>query len=384
MKEFIEGSAAIARVVKLCRPGVIAAYPITPQTHIVDGQAKMVADGELNAEFVNVESEHSAASVVLGAAATGVRAFSATSSQGLILMSEVLFNIVGMRVPFVLTCANRSLSAPINIWNDHQDSITLRDSGMIQFYGENNQEVSDLHILGYRIGEDRRVSLPVMVCLDGYILTHCLEVVDIPGQKEVDDFLPSYQPVFKLDPSSPETLGVLSDPNYYMETRYAIQETEKEVLSIIPEMVDEFERVFGRRVGGLVEAYRLEDAEVALIAMGSVCGTIKDTIDELREKGEKVGLLRIITYRPFPEDVIYQNLKNIPKIVVLDKSISLGAKGPVWTEITSLFQEKEETPQISGFILGLGGRDITKDSIKKVIKETEKGKKSCQFIGIKP
>ena len=218
MKEFLEGSRAVAEVVRLCKPGVISAYPITPQTHIVEELAQMVANGQLKSQFVNVESEHSAASVVLGAVATGVRAFTATSSQGLIYMAEVLFNIAGMRLPLVLTCANRALSAPINIWNDQQDSISLRDSGWIQLYAENNQEAVDLHLLGYRIGEDKSVMLPVMVCMDGFILTHGMESVDIPQQEEVDKFLPAYKPLYKLDPAEPVSMGLLADPDYYLET----------------------------------------------------------------------------------------------------------------------------------------------------------------------
>ncbi|MBM3251458.1 MAG: pyruvate ferredoxin oxidoreductase, partial [Candidatus Omnitrophica bacterium] len=207
MKKFIEGSYAIAEAVKLCKPGVISAYPITPQTHIVEGLAQLVADGELKAEFVNVESEHSAASTVLGAVATGVRAFTASSSQGLLLMAEVIFNIAGMRLPLVLACANRAVSAPINIWNDQQDVMAVRDSGWILFFAENNQDLIDLHLQGYRIAEDHDVMLPVMVNLDGYILTHGLEVVDMPSQELVDKFLPPYQPLYKLDPANPITLG---------------------------------------------------------------------------------------------------------------------------------------------------------------------------------
>ncbi|RKY38577.1 MAG: pyruvate ferredoxin oxidoreductase, partial [Candidatus Omnitrophota bacterium] len=228
MKKFIEGSQAVAEAIRLCKPGVISAYPITPQTHIVENLAQFVADGELDAQFVNVESEHSAASVVLGALATGVRAFTATSSQGLLLMAEVLYNIAGMRLPLVLTCANRALSAPISIWNDHQDSLGMRDTGWIQVYGENNQEVLDLHIQAYKLAE--KIMLPVMVCMDGYILTHGYEPVDVPEQEKVDEFLPSYQSHYKLDPSRPITMGYLAEPAYYMETRIDIQNALRKAL----------------------------------------------------------------------------------------------------------------------------------------------------------
>lgn len=383
MKEYLEGSQAIAKAVALCRPGVISAYPITPQTHIPETLAQMVADGVLRAEFVNVESEHSAASCCLGASATGVRAYTSSSSQGLLLMAEVLFNIAGLRLPLVLTCANRAVSAPINIWNDHQDVITVRDSGWIQFYAESIQEAVDLHIQAYRLSEDEKVLLPVMVNIDGYILTHGYEVVDIPEQELVDKFLPPYQLDHKLDPDNPLTLGVLAGPDYYMETRFAIQKTMEDVLKIIPEIVEDFSKVFGRRSGGLIEEYFLEDAQKVIVAMGSVCGTIKETIDELREKKEKVGLLKIITYRPFPSEAIYRALRRAKEIAVLEKAISLGGFGPLYTEIKSVFQGKKENPKISGFIAGLGGRDITKNSIKKVFERLSERQVDCEFIDLK-
>jgi len=383
MKEYLEGSQAIAKAVALCRPGVISAYPITPQTHIVEGLAQMIADGELRAEFVNVESEHSACSCCLGASATGVRAYTSTSSQGLLLMTEVIFNVAGLRLPLVLTCANRAVSAPINIWNDHQDSLTVRDSGWIQFYAESIQEAVDLHIQAYRLSEDKRVLLPVMVCVDGYILTHGYEVVDIPSQEEVDRFLPPYQLEYKLDPDNPLTLGVLAGPDYYMETRYAIQKTMEDVLKIIPEISAEFFKIFGRRSGGLIERYYLEDAEKVIVAMGSVCGTIKEVVDDLREKRKKVGLLKIITYRPFPQDEIYQSLKKAKEIAVLEKAISLGGAGPLYTEIKSIFQGKKEVPKISGFIAGLGGRDITKKSIENVLERLSDKQVDSEFVDLK-
>ena len=324
MKVFIEGSHAVAEAVKRCKPGVVCAYPITPQTHIVERLSEMVADGDLKAEFINVESEHSAASVVLGSTATGVRSYTATSSQGLMLMAEVLFNIAGMRLPVVLTCVNRSLSAPINIWNDHQDSMSLRDAGWIQLYAENNQEVHDLHFIAYRIAEEKNIMLPCMVCMDGYILSHGYEVVDLAEQEMVDKFLPPYQPEYKLDPENPLTLGLLGDPNYYMETRWAIQETMEEALALLPKIESEFSEIFKRQQPVLVEEYKTQDAEKILLALGSVAGTVKEVVDELREEGEKVGLLRIIAFRPFPKDQVFNALKNADKIGILDKSISLG------------------------------------------------------------
>ena len=382
MKQFLEGSYAIAEVIKLCRPGVISAYPITPQTHIVEGLAEIIANGELNAEFINVESEHSAASVVLGASATGVRTFTATSSQGFLLMVEVLFNIAGMRLPIIMTCANRAVSAPINIWNDHQDSVTVRDSGWIQFYAETIQEAVDMHIQAYRIAENPQIALPVMICIDGYLLTHGVETVDIPEQKLVDEFLPPFKPVMKLDPQAPITMGVLGGPDYYMETRFAIQKALDDALKLIPTVCDDFGKKFNRISGGLMEGYKLEDAKSAIITMGSVAGTVKETVDELRAKGQKVGGLRVITYRPFPKEEIYNALKNVSEIAVLEKAIGLGGFGPLYADIKTAFQGRKENPKVSGFVIGLGGRDVTKNSIKTVFSKLAGKQTDCEFIDL--
>lgn len=385
MREFLEGSLAVARVVKACKPGVISAYPITPQTHIVEELANFVANGELNSQFVNVESEHSAASVVLGSVAAGVRSYTATSSQGLFYMAEVIFNIAGMRLPLVLTCANRAISAPISIWNDHQDSISLRDSGWIQFYAENLQETVDLHLLSYRLSEDKHIMLPVMVCMDGYTLTHGIETIDMPDEAKVDSFLSPYKPLYKLDVENPLSMGPLADPDYYMETRYAIHQTHKEVLDIIPKLTSDFSKVFGRHYNGLIEEYQTKDAERVIVAMGSVCGSVKEVIDELRAKGKKVGLLKIVAYRPFPAEAIYEALKNIPKVAVLDRSLSLGSYAPLASEIKAAFFGKKKRPEvISSFVVGIGGRDITKDSIKEVLRLANGREKNNEFIDLKP
>lgn len=375
----------MAEVVKLCKPGVISAYPITPQTHIVEELAQMVASGHLNAQFVNVESEHSAASVVLGAVATGVRAFTATSSQGLLYMGEVLFNIAGMRLPVIMTCANRAVSAPLNIWNDQQDSVSMRDAGWLQFYAEDVQEAVDFHLIAYKLGEDKSVMLPAMVCMDGFILTHGIETVDIPTQEQVDKFLPAYAAPYKLDPENPLSMGLVADPDYYTEARYAVQETQEETLALIPKITAEFSKVFGRTYQGLLEGYQLKDAERVIVAMGSVCGTVKEVVDELRKKGKKVGLLKLVTYRPFPMQEIYEALKNIPKVAVLDRALSLGSYAPLFSEIKAIFGTKKKKPQaISSFIVGLGGRDITKDSIKEVFRMLTVKEVSGEFIDLKP
>ncbi|MFH1355029.1 MAG: pyruvate ferredoxin oxidoreductase [Candidatus Omnitrophota bacterium] len=386
MKQFLEGSRAVAEIVKLCKTGVISAYPITPQTHIVEELAKMVANGELASQFINVESEHSAASLVLGAVAAGVRVFTATSSQGLLLMGEVVFNISGMRLPVVLTCANRAISAPINIWNDQQDSMALRDSGWVQIYAENNQEAADFHLIAYRIAEDKSVMLPVMVCMDGFILTHGMEAVDMPEQGQVDRFLPPYNPLYKLDPAEPISMGLLADPGYYLETRYAIQETLEQTLKLIPRIAGEFNSVFGRDYQDcLVEEYKTKDAEKVIVAMGSVCGTIKEVVDELRAKGKKVGLLKIITFRPFPYARVLEALRNIPKVAVLEKAVSLGAYAPLAVELRACFCNKKKSPKvISSFVAGLGGRDITGQSIKEIFKKLNTKEIALEFIDLKP
>jgi len=386
VKEFVEGSHAIAQIIKACQPGVISAYPITPQTHIVEDLAQIVANGELKAQFVNVESEHSAASVVLGASATGVRVYTATSSQGLFYMQEVVFNIAGMRLPVVMTCANRAISAPINIWNDQQDSLSLRDAGWIQIYAEDNQEAADFHLIAYRLGEDKRVMLPVMVCMDGFILTHGMETVDLPEQDKVDKFLPKYNPLYKLDPVEPISMGLLADPDYYMETRFAIQETMKAALGYLSEISNEFNTVFGRDYHDLlVEEYQTKDADKVIVAMGSVCGTIKEVVDEQRAKGKKIGLLRIITYRPFPYVRVYAALKDVPRVAVLDKAVSLGAYAPVAVEMKAAFYGKNKGPKIiSSFVAGLGGRDITLESIHEIFRRLTAKEVNSDFIDLKP
>lgn len=383
MKQFLEGSRTIAEFVRLCRPEVITAYPITPQTHIVENLAQMVADGDLDSQMANVESEHSAASVVLGASATGARTFTATSSQGLMLMAEVLFNIAGMRLPVVLVCANRAMSAPISIWNDHQDSMSVRDCGFLQFYAENSQEAGDLLLLAYRIGEHREVSLPVMVCIDGYVLTHNSEIVDVPTEEQVRRFVPPFQPLHKLDVEEPLTLGLLFEPDYYMETRYSIQEGMDRALELLPEAEADFEKVFGRPLTARVEPYRCEDAETILVGLGSVVGTIKDFVDARREAGEKVGVLKIVAYRPFPAEDIYRALRGARQVAVLEKAVSLGGVSPVVSEIRSLFYDKPERPKISGFVVGLGGRDVRFSTLEEVMEKLAGPADTNQYMDLR-
>ncbi|MFN3550406.1 MAG: pyruvate ferredoxin oxidoreductase [Endomicrobiia bacterium] len=387
MKQFLEGAQAIAKTVALCRAAVISAYPITPQTHIAEELASLVANGEIKAEFINVESEHSAASCVLGAVASGVRVYSSTSSQGLLLMTEVLFNIAGMRLPVVMCCVNRAVSAPINIWNDQQDIMTVRDAGLILLFAENIQEVCDLHIQAFKIAEDKNIMLPVIVNIDGFILSHGYEPVEFPQQELVDKFLPEYNPPYKLDVNNPLTLGPLSGPEYYLETRYAIQETlNNEAKKKILEVAEEFTKIFGRKSYGLFEEYKTQEAETIFVSMGSISGPIKDVVDELRDKGQKVGLLRIISYRPFPQEIA-KILASTKKVIVIDKSISLGAQGPLYQDVVSCLYINSQSngiktlPKVVGYICGLGGRDVSKEEIFDIYEEKELV--SAKFVGVK-
>ena len=382
MLKQIEGSHAVAHVVAQCRPHVISAYPITPQTHIVEELADIVGAGQLDAEFVNVESEFSAASVVLGASAAGARAYTATSSQGVLLMSEVIYCIAGMRLPIVLTCANRAISAPLSIWNDQQDSMAVRDAGWIQLYAEDNQEASDLHIQAFKIAE--QTFLPVMVCMDGFILTHAYEPVDLPEQKEVDDFLPTFKPRHIVDPRWPRGIGLFADPRFYMETRYILHRALEKSEETIKEVSSEFAKAFGRESGGFIKTYKLEEADVVVVSMGSVVGTIKELIDQLEEEGKKVGLLQICSYRPFPRHEVYRALKDKMNIVVLEKCISLGRGGILASDIRWSFPRAEKKDRdISSFVAGLGGRNISIDDLRYMVEKVGKEPVEFEFLGLK-
>ncbi len=380
MIKVISANKAIAEAVKLAKPKVIPVYPITPQTSISEYLAQFVADGDLRAEYIRVESEHSAISAAVGASGTGVRVFTATSSQGLALMHEILFAAAGLRNPIVMANANRALSAPLSIWNDQQDSISQRDTGWMQFYAENAQEALDLVLQAYRISENNEVLLPSMVCVDGFILTHTVEPVDIPLQDTVDKFLIPYQPKHAyLDPEDPMSLGTFTDPNYYMEARYDMEVAMEGSKKVIRDVHKEFTEVFGREYD-LVEEYMCDDAEIILVAMGSICGTIKTVTDSLRAQGEKVGLLKVIAFRPFPKDEIQKSIKNADKIAVLDKNISFGIGGVLYNEIKAKIDVNA-----SGFIIGLGGRDVSPDDIKTIVNETRNSNSDdkINWIGLK-
>jgi pyruvate ferredoxin oxidoreductase alpha subunit len=364
-----EGSKAVAEAVALCRPEVICAYPISPQTHIVEALGEMVKSGKLTpCEFINVESEFAAMSVAIGASAAGARSYTATASQGLLFMVEAVYNASGLGLPIVMTVANRAIGAPINIWNDHSDSLSQRDSGWMQLFAETNQEALDLHIQAFRLAEE--LSMPIMVCMDGFILTHAFERVDIPSQAQVDSYLPPFDPRQVLDPKEPVSIGAMVGPEAFMEVRYLAHAKQMQALELIPQLAAEFKQTFGRDSGGLVRTYRTDDAETIIIAIGSVLGTIKDTVDEMREEGHKIGVLGIISYRPFPLEQVRSALINCKRFLVLEKSLAVGMGGIVATDVRMAVTGTG----IKGFtaIAGLGGRSITKASLHKLFRLAEK------------
>ncbi|HSA38619.1 MAG TPA: pyruvate ferredoxin oxidoreductase [Methanoregula sp.] len=381
MMEITEGSHAVAEAVRLCRPQVVSAYPITPQTHIVEDLAAFVADGKLDAEYITVENEFSALSACIGASAAGSRTYSATTSQGLALMFEVCFNVTGMRLPIVMSIANRAMGAPLSIWNDMQDSISLRDAGWLQLYAEDNQEATDLHFIAYKVAEDPAVQLPAFVCFDGFILSHTYEPIDMISQEQVDRFLPKFSPAEKLDAKDPISFGMYATPEYYLEFRYEMDLAQKRAKEVIAKAGKEFGTMFGRDYSALIEGYMLEDAETAIIAMGSICGTTKDAVDEMRAAGKKVGLLKIRVFRPFPSEEIAKALSHVKRVAVLDKNISLGARGGA-TAIEVRDAMYGSTIPVKGYVLGLGGRDIRKKDIREIVALCEKGI-GDQFYGLR-
>lgn len=371
MPEPIEGSQAVAAAVARCRPEVISCYPITPQTHIVENLSARVRRGEIgNCQFINAESEFGALSILIGASAAGARAYTATASQGLLFMAEAVYNASGLGLPIVMTIGNRAIGAPINIWNDHSDSMSMRDAGWIQIYAESNQEAVDLHILAFRLGEE--LSCPVMVCMDGFILTHAYEPVEIPSQEQVDAFLPSYDPVQILDPADPVTIGAMVGPEAFAEVRYLAHYKQLRALERIPELSAEFREKFGRASGTLTGEYRTEDADTILVALGSVNGTIREAVDELREQGVKVGSLRIGSYRPFPTAQVRAVLHPAKRAIVVEKDLALGKGGIVSGDVKMALRGLPTIVQT--VIAGLGGRSITKASLIRMIQEARAGK----------
>jgi pyruvate ferredoxin oxidoreductase alpha subunit len=365
MLKQIEGSRAVAEAVAMCRPEVICAYPITPQTHIVEALSAMVKKGELNAEFLNVESEFAALSVAIGASATGARAYTATASQGLLYMSEAVYNAAGLGLPIVMTVANRAIGAPINIWNDHSDAMSQRDAGWLQLYAETNQEALDLHIQAFKIAE--LLSVPVMVCMDGFLLTHASERADIPDPGQVDAFLPRYDPRQVLDPAEPVSIGAMVGPEAFTEVRYLAYERMQRALQVIPAVAAEFDAEFGRTSGGLVRPYRTEDAQIVVIALGSVLGTVKDTVDELRASGIPAGALGITTYRPFPAQAIREAINGANyQLVVLERALAPGTGGIVTADLRMALAGRHDL-DIFTVVAGLGGRAITSKSLRALL-----------------
>ncbi len=383
----LEGSRAVAYTIKNIGPEVVSAYPITPQTHIVEDLAKFKADGKADYEYVRAESEFAAASIIEGASATGSRVYSATSSQGLLLMTEVIYNIAGMRLPAVITCANRGVSAPITIWNDHQDAMSVRDSGWMMFFAENHQESVKQHIIAYKVAEKLR--LPALINIDGYILTHSYEPVSIPTAKQIKKFLPDRKSKKNeiLDPENPATLGAFASPAYYMEIR---EKLHQDLLSATEEIKEQYEQYtqkfesnekktktkYKSEDNGLVEYYGPAKPQIILIAMGSVAGTVKEVADEQKN----VGVLKIKVYRPFPDKEIKKILEKTKITATLDKAIGLGNEGPLAGDIRSLKARENLKTKVQSFIVGLGGRDITREMIRNIIKQAKKGGGKNEFV----
>ena len=373
MLKQIEGSQAMAQAVAACKPQVVAAYPISPQTHIVEALSKLVKDGELqDCEYLNVESEYAAMSASIGASAVGARAYTATASQGLLFMVEAVYNASGLGLPIVMTVANRAIGAPINIWNDHTDAMSQRDSGWLQLYAETNQEAADLHVQAFRIAEE--LSLPVMVCMDGFILTHAVEQVDVPEEEQVAKFLPPYEPRQVLDPEHPMSIGAMVGPEAFTEVRYLAHHKQKQALELIPQVQKEFEKIFGRQSGGLIHTYHCDDANTIIVALGSVVGTLKDVVDERRAQGEKIGVLSICSFRPFPFEAVGNALKNAKTIISFEKAFQVGIGGIVSSHIFHSLRDIDPDlhPDLYEVIAGLGGRNITKHSIHDMLDSAQK------------
>jgi pyruvate ferredoxin oxidoreductase alpha subunit len=360
----IEGSQAVARAVTLCRPEVIAAYPISPQTHIVEALSDHVRTGELTpCEYLMVESEFGAMSACIGAAAAGARAYTATSSQGLLFMAEALFNASGLGLPIVMTVANRAIGAPINIWNDHSDAMSMRDSGWIQLYAESNQQAVDLHIQAFRLAES--LSVPVMVCMDGFVLTHAFERIDLPTQEQVDTFLPALVPQQLLDPDDPVTMGAMVGPEAFTEVKYLMHAKQVSALDEVPMIAHDFRASFGRDSGGLVRPYRADDAETVVVALGSVLGTIEEVVDSAREDGIAVGALGIGCFRPWPLDAVRAALSRAKRVVVVEKAFAVGAGGIVGQNTRLALAGLPV--EVYDVVAGLGGRPITRASVRALL-----------------
>jgi pyruvate ferredoxin oxidoreductase alpha subunit len=383
----LEGSFAVAEAVKLARVETIAAYPITPQTHIVERLAEFVANGELDAEYIPVESEHSAMSACIGASAVGARTFTATAGQGLELMHEVLYVASSMRLPIAMVVANRALSAPLSVWGDHSDVMAVRDCGWIQLFAENVQQAFDLVLCAFRIGEDPSVLFPVMVHIDGFHLSHVIEPLYLLGQDAVDRFLPPYHHPFALNPARPVTMGDFGPPFVYTEAKKAQDFALRSSKKVIVDVLKQFGELSGRHYG-LVETYKADSADVLLLCLGSFSETAMMAVDRMREEGEKVGLVRLRLWRPFPTEEVCQALAQARVVIVLDRSISLGGPAPVCSEIRSALYSLDTRPKVVSFVGGLGGRDITVDGFVDIIhrgveRAIQNKLDEIEFIGVR-
>ncbi len=366
-REGLEVSIAVADAAMLSDVDVVSAYPITPQTHIVEHLAELVANGELRAAYIPVESEHSAMSACLGASAVGARTFTATASQGLELMHEVLFIASAMRLPVVMAVANRALSAPISIWGDHSDAMAARDVGWIQIFVENGQEAVDNVICAFRVGEDKRVLLPVMIHLDGFSLTHVIEPIELPDKKDVDRFLPPFKYPLPLDPEKPVTMGALGSPFIYTEAKWAQEINLENAKDVILEVWQGFGKAFGRKYSP-IEQYQTDGAKTLLLTMGSYSETAMVTVDKMRGEGKGVGLLKLRLWRPFPHQELRQAVKDAEVLIVLDRAISFGGPGgPVCSEVKAALYGEKRRPKVVGFVGGLGGRDISMSGFEEMV-----------------
>jgi pyruvate/2-oxoacid:ferredoxin oxidoreductase alpha subunit len=371
MRMVMTGNYASAYGAKLARTEVIAAYPITPQTSIVEKLAEFVGTGELKAKFIPVESEHSAMAACIAAETAGARTYTATSSHGLTLMHEVLMWASGARLPIVMTNVSRAMAPPWSVWVDHMDSIAQRDTGWLQFFCQSNQEVLDTIIMAYKVCESSAVMLPAMVIEDAFILSHTSEPVDVPDQQLVDSFLPSYSPELKIEVGKAQGFGSLVKPDQYMEFRYKDMLAMKEAHDRILRVEQEFKHIFGREHGGLLERYRCEDAETVLVAAGSVAATAKDVVDVLRAGGQRVGLARIRAFRPFPHEEIRALASKLEGMAVLDRSYTFGASGAMFSEVKASVYSCPKRPVMKNYIAGLGGRDITPKILERIFEDIQ-------------
>ncbi|MGN0915490.1 MAG: transketolase C-terminal domain-containing protein [Succinivibrio sp.] len=376
MLEQIEGSLGVAKAVALCRPGVVCAYPISPQTHIVENLGKFVKTGELkDCDFLNVESEFSAISVAIGSEVGGNRTYTATASQGLLFMTEGVYEAPGMGLPIVMTVASRAIGGPINIWNDHSDSLSQRDSGWLQLFCESNQDAVDTHIMAFKIAE--KVGLPVMVCMDGFVLTHAFERLDIPSQEVVDKFLPPYEPRECLTTKEPISIGSMVGPEAFTEVRFLQQRKMAKAIKVIEEVTKEYRELTGSKSGGLLDCYNCENAQLKLIIMGSTVGTAKDEVDRLKEQGINVGIISLKSFRPFPYEAIKEAIGDTKQVICVERAFSFGARGIICPEVKRAMEGT--SCEVKTAVCGLGGRPIYGTTIGGIAKAALAGEFKEEF-----